>query len=106
VVSRKELRPLAAPSPAIRTIMDWELGEAPPVRPELEAALTNVAALTLDLAHAGLGAGRATVTVTTDGPTRLTLAGLGARKARLERRGQPLGAVIVLPAGTHVLVLR
>lgn len=61
----------------------WKTGATPGARRTLTLDLTNVAALTVDARAAHLESG--TATITTDDPTKLTLAHLkrGARTVRL-----------------------
>ena len=64
------------PLPGTNTGLTWTLGPRPAATQTMTLALTDVAGLTVDTAAAKLASG--TVTVTTDGATRLGLANLPA----------------------------
>jgi hypothetical protein len=89
----------------------WELGTRPAVQRRITARLTDVAALTLTLGRAGIRPGQtATVTVQTDGPTRLGLTGLAAgQRVRVGDHtvtASPAGtATVSLPAGSSTVRL-
>jgi len=59
------------PLPALRTALEWVLGEAPEPSQRLELVLHNVVAVSVDLERAGLRCGP--VSVTSDGPVTVTL---------------------------------
>ncbi len=99
-------RPGAQPSPAIREELTWDLGKVPPAEQRVELTLTDVGAMTLRLAGAGIVPSEgAMVSVSTDGPASLTLTGLGrgqrvfldgVRVATGTRNGT---AVVAVPEG-------
>jgi hypothetical protein len=84
------------------TTGSWQPGPEPPKRPTLTLALTNVASLTVDTAAARLP--RGTAAITTDGPTRLTLAHLAPgtliSTGTTARVGSAGKVTITLAAGT------
>ena len=101
IVQRDEPRLLGSPTPTLRHILEW--GAATPdsnAGSTLAATLTNIGTLTIDLAQAGLGSGKATLTieVTDDGPVTLTLEGLGGRSAN-----GGAGKVVTLHHGTNII---
>ena len=79
-VQRDEPRLLGSPSPTLRHILEWELGATPATSQVLDATLTNIATLTIDLALAQLTSGPATLNISTDGTVEITLTHLGNRK--------------------------
>ncbi|MFP5219481.1 MAG: hypothetical protein ACLGIG_07055 [Actinomycetes bacterium] len=65
-------------SPALVQQLEWEVGPAGPTANAVQLDLAGVAAATVDLVDAGLPAdGCNTLTVTSDGPTTLTLDAAG-----------------------------
>jgi predicted esterase len=99
----------ATPTPVIVHQLTWSVGYAVKSRPEITLTLTNVAALAVDAARAGLGDG--TITMTSDGPVALTLRHLvpgttvrvqGKTMARADVNGV---AVISVRQGRTVLSL-
>jgi hypothetical protein len=91
-VGASVINPPDAP-PMQVTTGNWTPGATPAAKPTLSLTLTNVARLAIDTAAARLP--RGTATVTTDGPTRLTLAHLahgtlircGRQTVRVRRSG-------------------
>jgi len=87
-------------------------GTAQPTSNHLEADLTNIGAVTLDLNRAGIAAGKeCTINVSTDSDVTVTLAGLH-RNAGVVLEGTLLGAAnaegqaaFELPPGDHELVV-
>jgi len=85
---------------------------AEPTSNDLQANLTNIGALTLDLNRAGIGAGEdCTIDVSTDSAVTITLNGLGPN-AGVVRQGVLLGAVdsqgqatFELPSGDHQVMV-
>ena len=73
VTDRYEPRVLASPSPAVRHVMEWLLGDAPDTEQRATLELENVGEITIDVDHARLAAG-APITVLTDGPVTVRLA--------------------------------
>lgn len=105
VVERDEPRALGSPSPTLRHVLEWSFTEsAPPTERRLDAALTNVGAVTIDLAQAGLASGDATLMVTTDGPVTITLGSAGKRKVTVDGQKTKAGSFTV-SAGTHVITV-
>jgi hypothetical protein len=97
------------PLPGTESGLSWQLGGRPPTRPRMSLSLTDVSDLTIDARRARLPLG--TITLTSDGATRLTVAEL-ARGTELLEHGRRLatagrrGVVSArLPAGRSVLVL-
>jgi hypothetical protein len=97
------------PLPGTESGLSWQLGAPAPTRRRMSLKLTDVSALTVDARQARLPLG--TVTVASDGATRLTVAELargtellehGRRLATAGRRGVVSAS---LPAGSTVLVL-
>ncbi len=82
--------PSPEPTPAATDSQTWTAGSAPATRQAVTLDLTDVAQAAIDTARTGLRCG--TITVTTDGPTALTLLHL--------RSG---GRVVELQKGTTVL---
>ncbi len=74
-VRRSGPDPVAAPLPALRQELTWRLGTALPTTDRIDLRLENVAAVTVDLARAGLRCG--TVRVRSDRRVRLTLVRAG-----------------------------
>ena len=68
--------PLPEPTPAVTDVQTWSPGAAPATTQALTLKLTDVAALTVDAARAGLRCG--TLSVSSDGPTILRLVHLGS----------------------------
>jgi hypothetical protein len=68
--------PVGQPTPNVVFSLGWTFGVAPPTSPVVDLTLSNVAALTVDLARAGLGSGPGTISVDADGPIFLGLSGL------------------------------
>ena len=99
------------PLPGTRTQLTWNLGSRPAPQARLSLDLTNVAGLGVDTTAARMH--RGTITVTSDGPARLTLLRLPAhtvlrlRDSRSVRRTGDHGRAlrVLLPAGTSVLSL-
>jgi predicted esterase len=69
----------ASPTPAVVHQLTWSVGYAAKARPEVTLTVTNVAALAVDAARAGLRNG--TITLSSDGPTALTLRHLAPNTA-------------------------
>lgn len=89
----RTFRPDARPSPALRETLTWRLGATPAREPRIALDLENVAAITVDLAGAGLGAGDVgTVEVDTNGTVAITLRGPAGERTE------------TVPAGHHTLV--
>jgi hypothetical protein len=109
------LSPLAStdPSPALVQEQDWKLGARAAAAPTMQVDLHNVASVRLDLVGAGFARNerRTTITVKSDGLTRVALSGLplGARVLRDGARAVTVSAdgtaAVPLAAGTHVLRL-
>jgi pimeloyl-ACP methyl ester carboxylesterase len=98
------------PLPGTNSGLTWTLGQRPPARRHMTLTLGDVAGLTVDAGAARLPTG--TMTVTTDGGTRLALAHLpagttisenGRRVATASATGL---AAVTLSSGTTSLVLQ
>jgi hypothetical protein len=76
IITASEHTSAGAPGPTGYVEQDetWTTGPTPPARQAASLRLTNVAAATVNTVAAGLSCG--VLTVTTDGPTALTLTGL------------------------------
>ena len=91
------------------TSLSWKLGTRSAAASRMTLALTDVAALTVDTAAARLRTG--TITVRTDGPTRLTMAHLrrGTRvlvaRRRVATAGRDGRATVSLGSGVSVVKL-
>lgn len=98
------------PLPGTNSGLSWKLGSRPAARKQMTLHLGDVSALTIDAAAARLQTG--TITIVTDGATKLTIADL--RPATQVYEGKRLVAVagangiavVQLRAGTTVLTLR
>lgn len=93
------------PTPAVYVEQTW--APAPPreAKPQLTLALTGVAGLTIDVGRAGLAAlPRASITVTTDCPTEITVEGVPP-STQLRIAGGPTGHTVALPEGRHRMTL-
>jgi len=97
------------PLPGTSTSLSWKLGARAAAASRMALALTDVSALTVDTAAARLRTG--TITVRTDGPTRLTIAHLrrgtrvlvsGRRVATAGRAGR---VTVALGSGVSVVKL-
>ena len=92
-------RPSAGATPAVVTERTWQFGPAPAPTTRLALDLRDVAALTVDLARAGLGpAEPAALDVTSDHATRVTISGAsGAVQAILDGvpEGHAAGGVLI-----------
>jgi pimeloyl-ACP methyl ester carboxylesterase len=106
---RSPLGPVSSPTPGFARSLSWQLGAAPPARATASLLLQNVATVAINASQARLR--RGTITVKTDGPTRLTFERLPAgtaisegsrRLGRAPRRGN---VGVLLGAGTHTLAL-
>ena len=84
------------PTPAATDAETWTAGTAPATRQAVTLNLTNVAGAAIDTSRAGLRCG--TITVTTDGPTALTLLHLrsGSRAVELQKGTTALTACSTL----------
>jgi hypothetical protein len=82
--------PYPEPTPAVTDVETWTAGKAPATQQRVTLKLTDVATAALDTVRAGLRCG--TISVTTDGPTKLTLLRLRAGSRTTQ-----------LPKGTTVL---
>ncbi|HVU74683.1 MAG TPA: alpha/beta hydrolase-fold protein [Mycobacteriales bacterium] len=81
VTRTHEVSTTVGPTPAVVSQLAWTPGATPAKHPVITVHLTNVGAVTVLLVGAGIAHGkRATVTVTTDGPTTLHI---GAKTWRL-----------------------
>ncbi len=80
VTVRRTSSPLTGPTPGVAMDLLWDLGARPAAAQRLDLTLTDVSALTVDAARAGLGCGARVVT-TSDGPAVLTVTGLPAGAA-------------------------
>ena len=91
------------PTPAVTDSLTWSEGASPPASQTLELSLTDVASLAVDTKAAKLKC--ASATVSTDGPTMLTLTGLRPG-TRVTAGGQTLAtasegaATVSLSSGT------
>ena len=97
------------PLPGTNTALTWKLGARPAAARRMTLKLADVAGLTVDAAAAHLTTG--TITVSSDGATRLTVSGLrrgtslrekGHRVARAGRNGV---AVVTFRTGSTVIVV-
>ena len=94
------------PTPGLFAEQDWELGPPADALPNLSLNLTGVAALTVDVARAGLAAPpRSTLAVSTDTPTLLTLAALPTGTAVQLDGTLVAGPTVAVPAGRHRITL-
>ena len=99
--------PVADPTPYVEFRQTWARGAAAVLQQAVNLSLTNVAAITVDTAAAGLRCG--TVTVKTDGPTALTLDHLAPGRtvrsggSTVTRAGRSGTATVDVPAGTTTL---
>jgi dienelactone hydrolase len=100
---------VSQPLPGTSTSLSWKLGARPATASRMRLTLTDVSALTVDSAAARLRIG--TITVRTDGPTRLRIAHLrrgtrvlvgGRRVATAGRGGR---ATVALGPGRSVVKL-
>jgi dienelactone hydrolase len=96
------------PLPGTSTSLSWKLGALPVAARRMNLALTDVSALIVDTAAARLRTG--TITVRSDGPTRLTMAHLrrGTRVAVAGRRVTTLrrGGRVTVSLASGVSVVR
>lgn len=95
-------------TPALVSELAWSLGAAPPRQRLIDLDLTNVAALNVNLAGAGLAAGEAgSLAVRSDGSSSITLArarpGTTIRLDGVEmgHAGQDGRFAVKIPAGRH-----
>ena len=102
-VKTTQLRALGSPSPALRTVLEWQYGTAPATEQHLDASLTNISALTLDLPAANLATGKATINIVTDDPLALTLDGLAGRKLKVDGKQIKGTSTFTLAAGSYVI---
>jgi hypothetical protein len=99
--------PLPEPTPAATDVQTWTQGSTPPTQQELNLGFTNVATATVDTLRAGLRC--ATITVSTDGQTTLTLLHLKpgnavtSAGATVASAGPDGSASVQLAKGTAVL---
>jgi hypothetical protein len=100
---------VSQPLPGTSTSLSWKLGTRPAAASRMRLTLTDVSVLTLDAAAARLRIG--TITVRTDGATRLNIAHLragtralvgGRRAATAGRSGR---ATVSLGSGVSVVKL-
>lgn len=99
------------PTPAIERKLIWNLGAPPPLTPVLSTTLSNVAALTVELAQAGFRPGsHGTVVVNSDGPSTVTLSGLTPGQRLVAPGGRTVvadaagAAAVTVPGGSSRLV--
>jgi pimeloyl-ACP methyl ester carboxylesterase len=103
---RDEARLLGSPTPTLRHILEWQYGEVPDPWSVLDATLTNIGALTIDLVEAELASGTATLNINSEhGPVTITLAGLGHRKLTVDEQPVRGTNTITLSAGPHVILV-
>jgi hypothetical protein len=94
------------PTPGLYSELVWQPGLPTDRLPYLTLRLTGVAALTVDVARAGLaGLPSSTVTVATDTAVRIRLGALPAGVTVL-LDGKPTGPTVAVPAGRHHIALR
>jgi pimeloyl-ACP methyl ester carboxylesterase len=93
------------PTPGLYTEQYWQLEPPTDALPYLTLTLTGVAALTVDVARAGLASlPRSTITVATDTATQVTLAALPP-ELMVELDGTVTAAKIAVPPGRHRITL-
>jgi hypothetical protein len=93
------------PTPGLYTEQVWLLGTSPDALPHLTLDLTGVAALSVDVARAGLASLRQPIIgVTTDIPVRITLGALPP-DVTVDLDGAPTAATVPVPAGRHHIML-
>jgi len=97
------------PLPGTNTALTWKLGARPAAARRMTLQLTDVAGLTVDGAAAHLTTG--TITVRSDGATRLTVSGLRRgtflreKRHRVARAGRNGVAVVTFRTGSTVIVV-
>ena len=102
---RRGFVPHLDPTPGLYTEQYWQLGPPADALPYLTLTLTGVAALTVDIARAGLAPlPRSTIAVATDSPAQITLAALPPA-TKVELDGTLTGAKVAVPAGRHRISL-
>ena len=102
---RRGFVPHLDPTPGLYTEQYWQLGPPADALPYLTLTLTGVAALTVDIARAGLASlPRSTIVVATDTPALVTLAALPPA-TKVELDGTLTGAKVAVPAGRHRISL-
>jgi hypothetical protein len=93
------------PMPGVYTEQRWRASRGPDVRPQMTLDLTGVAALTVDLARAGLATvPDATITVTTDGPAEIALEGVPPSTA-VQFDDEPVIGTVMVSEGRHRISL-
>ncbi|MGE5696601.1 MAG: prolyl oligopeptidase family serine peptidase [Candidatus Sericytochromatia bacterium] len=89
------------PTPGLYTEQQWQLGPPAEVLPHLTLTLTKVAAVTIDVARAGLAAlPRSTINVATDTAAQISLTALPPGTA-VQLDGALTGAKVTVPRGRH-----
>ena len=102
---RRGFVPHLDPTPGLYTEQYWQLGPPADALPYLTLDLTGVAALTVDVARAGLAPlPRSTIAVATDTPAQITLAALPPGTT-VELDGTLTGAKVAVPPGRHRITL-
>jgi pimeloyl-ACP methyl ester carboxylesterase len=102
---RRGFVPHFDPTPGLFTELVWQLGPPSDALPYLTLQLTGVAALTVDVARAGLASlPLTTITVATDTAAQITLAALPPQ-ATIELDGTPTGPTVAVPPGRHSITL-
>ncbi len=93
------------PTPGLFTEQTWQHGPPAAELPYLTLKLTGVAAITVDVARAGLtGAQESTIAVVTDTAAQVSLAAL-PDGVTLTLDGVPTGPTVTVPVGRHQVVL-
>ena len=99
---RRGFVPHLVPTPGLYTEQYWQLGPPADALPYLTLTLTGIAALTVDVARAGLAQGcpvaPSTIAAATDTPAQVTLAALPPAMA-VELDGTLTGAKVAAPPG-------
>lgn len=93
------------PMPGLYAEQAWQLGRAPDTLPCMTLDLGGVAALSVDIARAGLAAlPHSTITVATDSPVEITLEGL-PNSTEVHFDDEPVGGTVAVPEGRHSIML-
>ena len=93
------------PTPGLFSEQYWQLGPPADALPYLTLDLTGVAAVTVDIARAGLAAlPRSTITVSSDAATQISLTGLPPDTI-VQLDGALTGAKVAVPTGRHRITL-
>ena len=102
---RRGFLPHLDPTPGLYTEQSWHLSPPAAALPYLTLTLTGVAALTVDIARAGLAAlPRSTIAVATNTPTQITLTALPPAMA-VQLDGALVGPTVPIPTGRHHITL-